>query len=330
MALFAFALGSHTAKAQSNPAGLPPATPVQKPTNQIGKVSAAGAKEVVVAPAPGNPGDKWSGPGQPGTAQPGTAPTSPNATAPNALTNPEAAPALSSSPAPAPVGIAVPASAPQLQGEAHVYALPQVPPVAAVPQGPPKTRFPFGLFLDISPLWLRSRGYDLFSKNDISTRIGLTMEADVLELPKKTYLSVDVNGSIENASDKVMGGLSTELSAMNLGAGARIRRDWHPLFSTHAIALGGVSRLKTTLGSGDANIHWLPAIQIGAGISSSLPGDAKVRPGVLVEGGYYLSGSADLRLTSSNVDNAIAQQSASLGSLNRSGAYLRFAIFARY
>jgi hypothetical protein len=198
------------------------------------------------------------------------------------------------------------------------------------PSEPPKTRYPFALFLDISPLWQTSRAYDLFSKHDVSIRTGLTAEADLFELAKQTWLSVDLGGSFENASDTVLGSLETEFNTVNLAAGLRLRRDFWPVFGAHVVALGGASRVQTSFDEGNESKQWVPTAQLGAGVTGMLPGATKVRPGLLVEGGYFLSGAADLTLKSAVVEDSLTRETTNLGTLERSGAYLRFSVFARY
>lgn len=198
------------------------------------------------------------------------------------------------------------------------------------PPVPRKTRYPFGLFLDFSPLWQTSRAFDLFSNRDLSLRTGLTIEADLLEVDEGTYLSVDLNGSFENASDVVLGNFDTELSVANIAGGLRLRKEFWSVVGAHVIALGGASHIETRFDEGRESDAWVPTAQLGAGLSGMLPNSKRVQPGLLVEGGYFLSGSTDLTLKSSVIDGALAQQTTALGSVERSGPYLRFSIFARY
>jgi hypothetical protein len=206
------------------------------------------------------------------------------------------------------------------------------PLAAAAPPPPvvPKTRFPFGLFFDVSPLWQRSRGFDLFSRRDLSPRVGLTAEMDVVEIDRDTQFSLDLSAAMEQASDTVLGSLETRFTSHHVLFGGRLRRAWHPLFDTHLTVLGGVDRTSTKIGFGGASVDWLPMAQLGAGLSGMMPGQYRTRPGMLIEGGYVLSKKVDLPLSSAEVDAAIERSTANLGTLNRSGPYLRVSIFLRY
>jgi hypothetical protein len=161
--------------------------------------------------------------------------------------------------------------------------------------------------------------------------MGLSAEVDLVEIAEKTFLSVDLGGSYENASDTILSdSLKSELTVASAATGLRLRKDWCKVFGTHVAALGGASRITTNFDDGIASKHWVPTAQLGAGVTAMLPGATKVRPGLLVEGGYFLSGSADLTLKSAVGDAALAHLNTSLGTLERSGPYLRFAIFTRF
>lgn len=204
------------------------------------------------------------------------------------------------------------------------------PPQPAPPAPPPKTEYPVALFLDLGPLWQTSRGYDLFSSNDLLPRVGLTGELDLVKLERYSTLSLDASWSTESAQDMVLGTLSTELSTVNLAGGVRVRRELLPFLAVHGAIMGGASRVKTTLGSEAPSSKWMPSAQLGLGVSGSLVGDMVLKPGVLVEGGYYLSGSKSLEFGGTTPDDGISRVGTQLGTLERSGPYLRFALFARY
>jgi hypothetical protein len=193
-----------------------------------------------------------------------------------------------------------------------------------------KTRFPFALFLDVSPLSQKSRGYDLFSKQDASVRTGLTLEADIAEISDQMYVSVDLGGSVESASDTVLGNFTTDLNVANVGGGLRLRKEFLSILATHVSVLGGASRIATNFNEGRESTDWVPTAQVGGGISASIPNVRTVKPGLLVEGGYFLSGNTELVMKEPVIEGAISRQSANLGTLERSGAYLRIAAFLRY
>ncbi|MGC4069802.1 MAG: hypothetical protein QM784_35120 [Polyangiaceae bacterium] len=193
-----------------------------------------------------------------------------------------------------------------------------------------KTHFPYGFFFDVSPLWQRSRGFDLFSSRDISPRIGVTLEADIFDIASDIQLSLDVSAAMEQASDTILGNLETRFTSNHVLVGGRLRKSWHPLFDTHLSILGGVDRASTRIGFDDTSVDWLPMAQFGAGLSVMMPGRHRVRPGFLFEGGYVLSKKIDLPLASTQTEDSIEHSTASLGTLDRSGPYLRFSLFLRY
>jgi hypothetical protein len=194
-----------------------------------------------------------------------------------------------------------------------------------------KTRYPLALFIDVSPVWQTSRGYDLFADNDLSTRYGVTAEVDLIEFGRQTILSVDANGFGETASDNVLSGqLKTEYSAWSSELGFRLRKEFWQVFSVHAIAMGGTSRITTKFDDGVATSCWVPVGHLGGGVSASLPGPMVIRPGLLLEGGYFVSGSADLKLKQDAGNGTLRQMEATLGDLSRSGPYVRVSVFARF
>lgn len=317
-------LGASQVVGQPGPTtAAPVAAPVQAPAAQGVAVepspSPAVAPVAGVAPAGTNAGTNVvpAVPGDAGVAGQQSAPGVPA----TAATSPTA-------PQPPPVAVATPYGA--RLSEPRVIATPVAAPDPSA-QTPPKTHYPVALFLDISPLWQTSRGYDLFSSNDVSTRAGLTAEVDLVEVSEKAFLSVDLGGSVENASDTVLGGeLQADLSVASAAAGLRLRQEFCPVFGAHVAALGGASRVRTSFNHGTETKQWLPTAQLGAGVTAMLPGTAKVRPGLLAEGGYFLSESTDLTLKSAADEGTLTRVNTDLGTLSRSGPYLRFSIFARY
>jgi hypothetical protein len=225
-------------------------------------------------------------------------------------------------------------STPEVNGPVRLAEPRVIAAPLAAPEPPPpvvlKTRFPFGIFLDVSPLWQRSRGFDLFSDSDISPRVGVTVEMDVLELARDTHLSLDLSGALEQASDTVLGDLETRFSSLQLLTGGRLRKVWHPLFDTHLGVLGGVARTSTRIGLEGSSFDWIPMAQFGAGFSALMPGNFRTRPGLLFEGGYVLSKDIDLPLATVQSGDSIDHRTANLGTLERSGPYLRFSAFLRY
>lgn len=245
----------------------------------------------------------------------------------------------------APVTPAPAESAPQ-------FAMPQIlrprivaPPLAAAeqsepppPAGPPKTHYPFGLEFDVMPVWQTNKGFDLFSNNDVSTRIGLSLNAELGELAPKTPLLVELGWSTESQASKTLfGQFATELSAHNFHTGLKLMHRVLPFLAPHLRLAGGATWLRadysvasSTTSREFENHEWLAFGMLGAGVTATVPTQVAVQPGLVVEGGYLLSSSMTLRLSPKENQNALVTSGATLGTLERSGPYLRFGIFIRY
>jgi hypothetical protein len=130
------------------------------------------------------------------------------------------------------------------------------------------------------------------------------------------YLSFDLGGSVESASDTVLGNFTTDLNVANVGGGVRLRKEFLSILATHVNVLGGASRIATNFNEGRESTDWVPTAQVGGGISASIPNVKTVKPELVVKDPV--------------VEGAIPRQSANLGTLERSGAYLRIAAFVRY
>ncbi len=188
------------------------------------------------------------------------------------------------------------------------------------------------------PVWQTSRGYDLFSTNDISTRVGLSLDLDLVDVVEKTPLSVEAGWSTEARSETALGGqFLTELSAQNLHGGLKLRHQLLSFLAPHVRLAGGATSLsaKYTVTGGTAggefeSQKWLAFASVGAGVTATLPAPLVVRPGLTIEGGYLVSESMPLRLEPNSGAQSLATSGAALGTLERSGPYLRFGIFIRY
>jgi hypothetical protein len=186
--------------------------------------------------------------------------------------------------------------------------------------------------LDIAPHFVASRGYDLFDRNNVATKVGLTAEADFWEPWKNVHLSADLAGAAMSQDDSVLGSLHTRLKTRTLEGGLRLRKDWLPFFATHLGVSLGATQVVTSFNDGPDTKEWVPSTRFGAGASTELSVNSKaiLHPGLLFEAGYSLAGSTLLYLKEAAPADGIARSSAQLGSLELSGPYLRFALFARF
>lgn len=186
------------------------------------------------------------------------------------------------------------------------------------------------------PVWQTGHGYDLFSKNDISTRIGLAADVELLDVVDRTPLAIEVGWSTESQSESSLGGaLDADMTAQNLHGGLKVRHELFPFLSPHVHMAAGATRLKTEFSSTGAGVtrnfeshEWLAFGFVGAGVTASIPAPLVVRPGLSLEGGYLFSQSMPLRLEPTW--QGLATSGATLGTLERSGPYLRIGLFLRY
>ena len=206
------------------------------------------------------------------------------------------------------------------------------------PSSPPKTRYPIGLEFDVMPVWQKSSGFDLFSSNDIATRVGLSLDFDLFDVLDKTPLSLEIGWATESQSDSLFSGTwDTKLSANHLHGGIKLRYQVLSVLAPHLHLAGGASILRANYSVTDANgtrefesKDTVGFGMLGAGVTATIPTQAAVQPGLVVEGGYLISGSMALRLEPKPDSQALGTTGASLGTLERSGPYLRFGLFIRY
>ncbi|HMA97752.1 MAG TPA: hypothetical protein VKP30_33935 [Polyangiaceae bacterium] len=200
-----------------------------------------------------------------------------------------------------------------------------------------KTRFPFRIQVEFMPVWQLSKGFDFFSDQDISRRVGLAAGYDLLELTPKTAVSVDLGWSTESLRDEALfQGFETFFRAHNLQAGVSVRHHLSRYFAPYAAVSLGASAMKVKFTSTDSSrereyetTQWAPFGTLGLGVATMLPIELLML-GASAEGGYLISGSMPLRLEPELEGQRLTTKGASLGTLGRSGPYLRFAIFCRF
>lgn len=335
--LFAGCFAASSVALAQAPAGQPAASPAVKP-EVVPKAAPAGkAGASTAAPAAAPPA---LAPQATAAAAAAVPPQEPAPGPAAAAGTPAATPALPAAP-PFPTQLSEADTVyPNQPAVAHQGSGPRVVGVQTVepqePPPPPKTKFPIGLELNFMPVWQTGAGYDLFSRNDISTRIGLAADVELLDIADRTPLAVEAGWSTESQSESSLdGALDAEMTAHNLHGGLKVRHELFSFLSPHLHVAAGATRLKTefsTFGAGatrDFESHeWLAFGFAGAGVTASIPAPLVVRPGLSLEGGYLVSQSMPLRLEPTW--QGLATSGASLGTLERSGPYLRIGIFLRY
>jgi hypothetical protein len=207
----------------------------------------------------------------------------------------------------------------------------------------PRTEYThrFSIYLEDRIVWLTNPGYDLFSENDEAAAGGLTAEVDLMRLSAPLVLSVEAGFLVESAHDNVLGGeLAADLSSNTYQIGARVRDELLSWVTVHARATMGLSDADIELSSGDyqsanatGKYHTSPLLyqgSLGVGGTVQVPPYYRLGGGIIVEGGYLVSSSAPLSLKQDRADNAVSVEEASLGTLGRSGPYLRLGLFVRF
>ena len=219
----------------------------------------------------------------------------------------------------------------------------------APPTEPRTYEHRFTLSLDLANvLWRTNRGYDLFSSNDAAWRIGIGAGYDILKLPSRMILALEVGAMLEPGqsmtSDSGLLGnsLSGSVSASTLLLGGSLRWALTPWLAPYGRLQLFTSRLavdiqttasNVTAGStgGEWSYHrWAEGGALGAGVMLNLPPRSPVNVGVLLEGGYWLQQSIDVVLEGNPPPGSIATSGARLGSLGNSGPYFRLAGLMRF
>lgn len=188
------------------------------------------------------------------------------------------------------------------------------------------------------PVWQTSQGYDLFSTNDIATRVGLSAGYDVVDVARNTPVGLELGWSTEShGTHAFFPGLNTAFSAHSFHGGLKLRHQLLPFLAPYVNVLAGATRMKTTFEVASANrtqdfetVKWAPFAMLGAGLAAMLPVDNRVAFGTSAEVGYVVSGSMPLRFDPTDTSGALPGARASMGVLERSGPYLRFGFFVRY
>jgi hypothetical protein len=192
------------------------------------------------------------------------------------------------------------------------------------------------VLLTYQPAWNTHRGYDLFDDDNVGHFWGLAASYDLAQVADRTALFVDLGwatSSLEQSLPEAFQHreMTTHEVAAGVGAHCRVL----PQVGPHARLAVGIWRWKATL-EGDVpgerfeDDGVAPFVRLGAGVSAEQTVGARVALGVLAEGGYTLASGAAIELNPVDLGDSVSTDTAELGTLKLSGAYLRFAGLMRF
>ncbi|HVW26973.1 MAG TPA: hypothetical protein VHC69_16510 [Polyangiaceae bacterium] len=288
-------------------------------------------------------------------AEPGPAPQS-EAPAPE----PQAAPAETAAPqgseaapAPPPPPLMVrpkpapPRAAPEVAPLPATAAPPEVDADAEAraraDQGPIESRF--NVRLDLDTVWNTSGSFDIVSDRDTSVYPGIAIGYAVLRSDRFALVpELGFSGNHTTSSALFGGAVSnTNLTTLDPYAGLSARWALLPLLDLAARVSGGASVIGFDMDVGSdgtklSDDHVAPFLTVGGGFTlRTFDGAFETKSGALrslvaglgVEAGYVFAGSVDLTPATSG-DGRIRTQYLSLGTLERSGPYLKTSLTARF
>jgi len=195
-------------------------------------------------------------------------------------------------------------------------------------------------------VWYTGRGFDLFSGNDVASSVGASIGYAVwtdgpVSLVPELGASVDSQGS-----DGLFGGTlsRTNLDVTNLYGGGSLRYALLPVLEPEVRLAVGASRLKASVDTStgetlSTDALWAAFGSLGAGLTlRTRPGALETQSGSLrslafgitAEGGYLLGQSVDLTPVPEHTSGRVHTENMSLGSLGRSGPYVRVAAGVRF
>ncbi len=233
-----------------------------------------------------------------------------------------------------------------MTGSTAAVAAPTAPDTPLPPRrtGPIESRF--SLALNADDVWYTAKSFDLFSTNDVGGTLGGSVGYAVwMKGPLSLSPELGVGADSQSASGLFGGAISsTKLQTVSYYTGATLRYALLSFLEPEARIALGLSTIKADIypSSGPGKLEeksLSPFGSLGAGVTfRSPPAALGTRSGSLeslvigltVEGGYVLGGSVDLSPTPSPAMGRIATQDARLGSLDRSGPYVRVGLGARF
>lgn len=197
---------------------------------------------------------------------------------------------------------------------------------------------PFALALSLEQLWYLDESYDLFGKNDVAPRFGAWASYDLLSLRPTVILAGEVGWGYESEDEYAFDNqLDTKLRTHTFDGGVRVR--WVPIdfLQPHIRVAGGIGWVRADLsiatGSVDSKSdELLPFVSAGLGFLLRTPTRsfenrrgmlASLSLGLMFEGGYTQAGGLDVSFHAARDKRAVDLTEPALGTLERSGPYLR-------
>ena len=332
MAALAVMLGAmDLAAAPAAPKAPAPTTPAE-----AAAAEAEGPQAGDEAPAAGPEGAKAAAE----APEPAKAPAEPEAAKVEAAPAERADVAAVLKPEPAQLVQAEPSAGPPVPsgqpGAASVHS-PGAPPERdrAEPSKAPG-EFPFAALLTYQPVFNTHSGYDLFDDDNVNQFWGLAASYDLAQVADQTALFVDLGWAIGNLEQNVPEAFqSTELVMHEVAAAVGAHYRVLPMVGPHARLAVGIWRWNVDL-QGDApgerfeDDGIAPFVRLGAGVSAEHTLGARTALGLLAEGGYTLTSGARVELNPVGPGDTVTTDTAELGTLELSGAYLRFAGLVRF
>jgi hypothetical protein len=213
---------------------------------------------------------------------------------------------------------------------------------ARADEGPIESRF--NVRLDLDTVWNASPSFDLFSDRDTFVYPGIAIGYAVLRSESVALIpEVGFNGNHTVGGDVFGGAVSrTSLTTLNPYAGLSARWALFPILDLAARVSGGASFLSFDMDGSDStrlsDDHVAPFFTVGGGFTlRTMDAAFETRSGALrslvaglgVEAGYIFAGSVDLTPTAPG-DGRIETRYSSLGTLERSGPYVKTSLSARF
>ena len=297
----------------------------------------------------------WAQPGLPApaaAAQPAPAETAPPAAAP-------AAPAEAAATTDASVAAPAPEAAPA-RSEDEIFRerlalererlrlmlararmtrpLPQTRPTDEDPVVHGDAGAPFAIAASLEQLWYVDESYDVFAKDNVTPRFGAWASYDLLSLRPSVILAGELGWGYESEDAYAFGSqLDTKLRTHTFDGGVRVR--WVPIdfLQPHIRVAGGVGWVRANLSIANASVdsksdELLPFASAGLGFLLRTPtrsfenkrGDlASLSLGVMFEAGYTQAMGLDVAFHAKRDQRAVDLSEPNLGTLERSGPYLR-------
>lgn len=208
-------------------------------------------------------------------------------------------------------------------------------------------RSPWSASLEIGPAWHVDVSHQVFRAGTTAPPVGgLAFGRDLVHLGPRLTLGAEVGWRTENSTGRIRDAFGTQLVTQQLQLAVALRFELTSWFTPYARVAGGASHLDATLteenGASLTSTAWTPYGSAGAGVLltsgrwfESL-GLRTLRVAVAVEGGYQLAMPSALTASTPAPSDEraaadrISTRSVSLGTLDPSAAYLRFAIGFRF